>query len=137
MKAWRSLLLVALATGCMYAPERSGIIECACPRGEPPVHQISLQTATGNWGCSPHSLGFYREVDSFAIKLPARPPAGEVRYVHTQLTLSKSSASTTVATTGGFVTLDATHRSVTVSLEVPEGSFWANGVYPVHEFYLN
>jgi hypothetical protein len=127
---WIALAAVLLTVSCISLPDRYASIECNCSAEPAPVYRVFIQAHTGNWGCSPHGGGFYREIAWLKIQLPENPPA-RVQYQASQLTVVEEYRSVTVATSGGTVSIDRTSGEVTVSLQTPTGPFWANGVYKI------
>jgi len=132
MRKARWFLSVALLAGCAYTPVLPAYIECACPRGRPPVHRAVLTVHTGKWGCSGHSLGPYREATTFAVQVPEDPPA-YAHYQASQLTLRDEGQYpvAVIADTGGDVTIDRVKGELRVALQTEGGNFWANGTYPL------
>lgn len=126
------LLAILPLTGCVSIPARHASIECVCRAGVSPVYQVSLHAPTGNWALTGHGVGLYRETAVLSIQLPDMP-ATQARYDAAQVSVVDQSPypSVVLAVTGGHVLIDQKKGDVTVSLQTPDGPFWANGVYPM------
>lgn len=134
MKACSSLALLASVSACVHIPGRSATIDCVCPRGRLLGVQITLTAPTGQWKFSMHAGGVYREIDLVTIHLPDELAPGAVRYRHSEVRVFVGDIGKLqeVTTLGGTVSIDEKHQRVTVALDVADGSFWANGVYPAN-----
>ena len=133
MKNVRTVLaaLLPLFVGCV-AGHRYAYTECVCPPGQLPRHEVSFSAPTKTWRVSGHGLYLYREIRNYAILLPEQP-APYVVYAAAEVSLFDTSRETRelVALTGGTVELDSQRHALTLSFQTSEGSFWANGSYPL------
>jgi hypothetical protein len=117
-----------LLAGCVHLPETYASLECACPKGAPPAHIVSIQRPTGKWGVSGHGLAVYRETAQISLRLPEAPVA-RATYQASQLTLLEEGRARADLLTGGTVSIDRDNRTVVVALRTADGDFWANGSY--------
>lgn len=125
-------LLLCLLSGCVSFPTRYATLECNCRADSVPAHRVSLKAPTGKWAVSGHGGGLYGEVAWLSIRLPEKPVA-PARYDASQVVVVNEGAypSVTMSVTGGEVQIDPLQKKVTLSLQTPDGAFWANGVYPL------
>jgi hypothetical protein len=137
MKRFYPLLLtIAALAGCGISPgRRDAYVQCVCPRGEPPSYVVSLTTPTDKWRISGHGLGLYKELRMYSVRLPERP-ARNAKFLANQITVFETSSGSDVpvAISGGHIEFSAEEKALRISLETPEGAFWANGRYPVNAF---
>jgi hypothetical protein len=132
-KRWLVLVAIMLAS-CVSLPERYAALECQCQPGAEKVSRIFVQAQTGRWGCSAHSMGFYREIAWLSIKLPAEQQnSRRINVAELSVTDESTSPPAPLAFTSGHVELDFARMEVTLALNTATGPYWANGVYPARK----
>lgn len=123
--------LLAMAVGCA-TDSRSAYLQHARPRDEPEYYYVSIHAPTGDMGFSPHGWSLHETWRGFSLRLPEKPPVTtrlECRVLSPFETIGAESRP--VEVTGGFVEIDQAEHWLVLSLETPEGPWWANGRYPL------
>lgn len=129
---WLALSLFLLVS--CKGDEHYAKVEKNCPVNRPCFDTVNLVASGGDWRCNGHGGGFYRELHSFELLLPGTPTSRQ-RYEFAQVRLKVDSPfkerAVVIPLTSGYMEIDQLKGTVVVNFEASQGTFWANGTYPI------
>jgi hypothetical protein len=129
---WLALSL-SLLVGCK-SDEHYATIQKNCPSNDPCFDIIFLIASGGKWRWNGHGGGFYREINTFEIRLPGSSPSlehYEFTRVHLKVDSPFEERVVMLPLINGYVDVDRHGETVVVNFGTSQGAFWANGTYPI------